>query len=84
MIKIYHTDNKILNNSNFVEDLLKKHKKIRFSRVWRLASKWGSIARHQDGSHYGKDHVDVECTDMSKGHIFHQFWPMAIDYTVWM
>ena len=31
VIKGYHTDNGILNASEFMEDLLKKHQKIRFS-----------------------------------------------------
>ena len=41
MIKVYHTDNGILNTSNFIEDLLKKQQKIRFS---------GADASHQNGT----------------------------------
>ena len=41
MIKVYHTDNGIYNNSNFMEELLKNQQKIRFS---------GAGASHQNGS----------------------------------
>ena len=41
MIKIYNTNNGILNTSNFVEDTLKNQKKIRFN---------GAGASHQNGS----------------------------------
>ena len=41
MIKGYHTDNGIFNSSEFMEDLLKKQQKIRFS---------GAGASHQNGA----------------------------------
>ena len=41
MINVYHTDNGIFNTSNFMEDLLKKQQKIRFS---------GASASHQNGA----------------------------------
>ena len=41
MINVYHTDNGISNTSNFMEELLKKQKKIRFS---------GASASHQNGA----------------------------------
>ena len=40
MIKVYHTDNGIFNISNFIEDILKKQKNIRFSEA---------SASHQNG-----------------------------------
>ena len=40
-INVYHTDNGIFNTSKFMEELLKKQKKIRFS---------GSSDSHQNGS----------------------------------
>ena len=41
MINVYNTDNLIFNNSKFMEELLKKQKKIRFS---------GARASHQNGA----------------------------------
>ena len=41
MINVYHTDNEIFNTSKFMEELLKKQQKIRFS---------GSGASHQNGA----------------------------------
>ena len=41
MINIYHTDNKFLITSKFMEDMSKKKQKIRFS---------GAGASHQNGS----------------------------------
>ena len=41
MIKGYHTDNEIFNSSEFMEELLKKQQKIRFS---------GAGASHQNGA----------------------------------
>ena len=41
MINIYHTENGIFNTSKFMEDMLKKQQKIRFS---------GSGSSHQNGS----------------------------------
>ena len=40
MINVYHTDNEIFNHSKFMEELLEKHQKLRFS---------GSGALHQNG-----------------------------------
>ena len=39
VIKVYHTDNGIFNSSEFMEELLKKQQKIRFS---------GAVASHQN------------------------------------
>ena len=61
VIKGYHTDNGILNESEFMEDLLKNQQNIKFSGGRSLTSKWGSRARHKEMSHYGKDHVDSHC-----------------------
>ena len=41
MINVYHTDNEICNTSNFMEQLLKKQQKLRFS---------GAGAPHQNGA----------------------------------
>ena len=41
VIKRYHTDNEIFNDSAFMEELLKKEQKIRLS---------GAGASHQDGA----------------------------------
>ena len=36
VVKGYHTDNGIFNSSEFMEELLKKQQKIRFSGGWCL------------------------------------------------
>ena len=41
MIKVYHTDNGIFNYSEFMEELLKKQQKVRFS---------GAGASHKNGT----------------------------------
>ena len=41
MINVYHTENGIFNNSNFMEELLNNQQKIRFS---------GASASHQNGA----------------------------------
>ena len=41
VIKVYHTNNRIFNSSEFMDELLKNQKKIRFS---------GAGASHQNGS----------------------------------
>ena len=41
IINVYHTENGIFNTSKFMEDVLKKQQKIRFS---------GSGASHQNGA----------------------------------
>ena len=41
MINVYHTENGIFNSSKFIEEMLKRQKKIKFS---------GAIASHQNGA----------------------------------
>ena len=71
MINVYHTGNEIFNTSKFMEELLKKQKKIRFS---------GASASHQNGAaeraiktvvNMEKCHIDASLDDMSQGHIIH-------------
>ena len=70
MINEYHTDT--FNTSKFMEELLKKKQKLRFS--WTGASYQngaGSRARYQDSGQYGKCHIDASLDDMSQGEIIH-------------
>ena len=55
----------------FYERDVEEETKDRVYWGWHIISKWGIRARHQDGSHNGKDHVDVGFTDVSQGHILH-------------
>ena len=84
VINGYHTDNGILNASEFMEELLKKQKKIRFS---------GEIASHQNGAAERaiKTVVTVETTMLMHAAIrypdeifFTDIWPTAMDYAVWV
>ena len=64
IIKVYHTDT--FNTSKFMEELLKKQQKLRFS---------GAGASHQNGAdrrarykysgQYGKCHIDASLDEMS-------------------
>ena len=72
MINVYHTDNEISNNPKFMEELLKKQNKLRFSGAG-ASHKNGesSRARYQYSGQYGKSHIDASLDDMSQGHIIH-------------
>ena len=70
MIKVYHTD--IFNTSKFIEELLKKQQKLKFSGAG--ASHQNGVvsrARYQYTGQYGKCHVDAILDDMSQRHIIH-------------
>ena len=85
MINAYHTDNEVLITSNFMEDLLKKYKKLRFSGAGASHKNGaGSRARYQDSGIYGKFCIDASLDYMSQGHIIHWFWPMEMEYAVWI
>ena len=84
MIKGYHTDNGVFNSSDFMEELLKKHQKIRFS---------GAGASHQKGAAERaiKMVVTMESTMLihaalgcPEDTLSTDLCPMAIDYTVWV
>ena len=70
MIKEYHTD--IFNTSKFMEKLLKKQLKLRFSASGASHQNGaGSRARYQYSGQYGKCHIDASLDDMSQGQIIH-------------
>ena len=70
MINKYHTD--ISNTSKFMEDMLKKQQKLRFSAAGASHQNGaGSRARYQYSAQYGKFHIDASLDDMSQGHIIH-------------
>ena len=72
MINVYHTENEIFNTSKFMEELLKKHQKLRFSGAGTSHQNGaGSRARYQYSGQYGKCHIDASLDDMSQGHIIH-------------
>ena len=84
VIKGYYTDNGIFNSSEFMEELLKKQQKIRFS---------GAGASHQNGAAERAIktvvtmertmlmHVELRCTE---GTFSTDIWPMVMDYAVWV
>ena len=84
VIKGYHTDNGIFNSSEFMEELLKKQQKIRFS---------GDGASHQNGEAYLSINTVVpmartklmnaalRCPEYAMST---DIWPMAMDYAVWV
>ena len=83
-IKGYHTDNGIFNSSEFIEELLKKQQKIRFS---------GARASHQNGAAERaiKTVVTMERTMLMhdalrcpEDTLFTDLWPTAMDYAVWV
>ena len=58
MINEYHTD--IFNTSKFMEELLKKQQKLRFSGAGASHQNGaGSRARYQYSGQYGKCHIDA-------------------------
>ena len=64
MIKVYHTDT--LNTSKFMEKMLKKQLKIRFSAAGASHQNGaGRRARYQYSDHYDKYHIDGSLEDMS-------------------
>ena len=64
MIKKYHTE--ISNTSKFMEELLKKQQKLRFSAAGASHQNGaGSRARYQYSGRYGKCHNDASLDDMS-------------------
>ena len=64
MINEYHTD--IFNTSKFMEKLLKKQQKLRFSAAGAShQNRAGSRARYQYSGQYGKCHIDASLDDMS-------------------
>ena len=84
MIKGYHTDNGILNSSDFMEELLKKQQNIRFN---------GAGASHINGEAERaiKTVVNIARTMlMHAALIFTEdtlstdIWPMAMDYAIWV
>ena len=70
MIKVYHTDT--FNTSKFMENLLKKQQKLRFSAAGASNQNGtGSRARYQYSGQYGECHIDASLDDMSQGNIIH-------------
>ena len=70
MIKVYHTDT--FNTSKFMEKLLRKQQKLRFSAAdISHRNGAGSRAHYQYSGQYGKFHIDASLDDMSQGHIIH-------------
>ena len=70
MINVSHTD--ILNTSKFMEDLLNKQQKLRFSRAGASHQNGaGSKALYQYSGQYVKCHIDASLDDMSQGHIIY-------------
>ena len=66
MINVYHTD--IFNTSKFVEELLKKRQKLRFSGAGASHQNGeSSRARYQYRGQYGRCHIDASLDDMSQG-----------------
>ena len=84
MIKGYHTDNEIFNSSEFMEEMLKKQKNIRFSGVG---------ASHQNGAEERaiKTFFTMERTMLMNTALrcpedtfTTDLWPMAMHYAVWV
>ena len=84
MIKGYHTDNGIFNSSEFMEELLKKQQKIRFSVAG---------ASHQNGAAERAIMMEVTTTSTMLMHavircpeytLSTDCWPMAMYYAVWV
>ena len=64
MIKVYHTDT--FNTSKFMEKLLKKQQKLRFSAAGASHQNGaGSRVRYQYSGQYGKCHIYARLDDMS-------------------
>ena len=70
MIDKYHSD--ISNTSKFMEELLKKQQKLRFSAAGASHQNGaGSRARYKYNGQYGNCHIDASSDDTSQGHIIH-------------
>ena len=84
MIKGYQTNNGIFNASEFMEDILKNKKKIRFS---------GTDASYQNGA---AERAIKTVVTMERTMLMHaalicledkfstDIWPMEMDYVVWV
>ena len=84
VIKGYHTDNGILNSSEFMEELFKKQQKIWFS---------GAGASHKNGA---TERAIKTVVTMARIMLMHaalrwpedilstDLWPMEMDYAVWV
>ena len=84
VIKGYHTDNEIFNSSEFMEGLLKKHQKIRFSEAG---------ASHKNGV---EERAIKTVVTMARTMLMHaalicpegtfstDIWQMEMDYAVWV
>ena len=84
VIKGYHTDNGVFNYSEFMEELLKKQQKIKFSRAG---------ASHQNGAAERNTKTVVTTERNMLMHATLRFpedtlstdiWPMTMDYAVWV
>ena len=84
VIKGYYTDNGILNASEFMEELLKKQKNIRFS---------GAGTSHKNGASERAIKTVVTMTRTTLMHaalrcpeytLYTDIWPMAMYYDVWV
>ena len=70
MTKVYRID--IFNTSKFMEELLKKQRKLKFSGAGASHQNGaGSRARYQYSDKHGKCLIDASLDDMSQGHIIH-------------
>ena len=91
MINIYHQKMlQIFNTSKFMEELLKKQQKLKFSGAGASHQNGaGSRARYQYSGQYRKCHIDSSLDDMSQGNIANGNGLCCIDlkldpwYTVW-
>ena len=76
MINVYHTDNGIFNTSKFMEELLKKQQKIRFS---------GASASHQNGvaEHAIKTVVNMASVILMQAWMICHKDTLSIDFGQW-
>ena len=76
MIKVYHTDNGIVNASNFMEDILKQQQNIRFS---------GVDVSHQIGAEERTTNMVVTMTSTTMMHdaLICQKYTLSIDFGQW-
>ena len=70
VIKGLKTDNRVLNNSYFMEDMLMNKKKKGLLGMVNCII-MGKNVRHKDSGYYRKCHVDERCYEMSQGNIVH-------------
>ena len=84
MIKGYHTDNGIFNSSEFMEELLKKQQKIRFSGAgasYQNGAAERSVKKVVTMARTMLIHADLRCPEDT---LSTDIWPMAMDYAVWV